>query len=240
MCAHALTGCPARSGSSPAAASRRIASWRARRGTADPGSAWSSAPAGADSASSTRPNHLRALRCDVPAHDPAPPNVVASFRARSSKSRSGSSSGRSPRARSYICPNSPASSSRPRPAAAAATSTSSASSRYFSGSFPVHRQISRRPAPDLPGRQRRVLPADASPVRPSGVPHSGAPGDPGPVHQPGHRAVVPVIGVPLPGGERGQDPRPRRGQDRGVPLQLAQALGLGRGRAAGPASAAAR
>jgi len=60
--------------------------------------------------------------------------------------------------------------------------------------------------------------------------HGGAPGDPGPVHQPRHRAAVPVIGVPLPRGERGQHPRPRRGQDRGVPLQLPQALGLGRGR----------
>jgi hypothetical protein len=37
-----------------------------------------------------------------------------------------------------------------------------------------------------------------------------APGDPGPVDQPGHRAGVPVPGGPLPGGERGQEPGPRR------------------------------
>ena len=32
--------------------------------------------------------------------------------------------------------------------------------------------------------------------------------------------------MPLPGGERGQDPGPGRGQGRGVLFQLAQALGL--------------
>ena len=74
---------------------------------------------------------------------PAPPNVVASFSAAVRESRPGSSSGRSPRARSYICANSAASSATPSPAAAAASRTSSDSSRNFSGSLPVHRQISR-------------------------------------------------------------------------------------------------
>jgi len=47
------------------------------------------------------------------------------------------------------------------------------------------------------------------------------------------RAVVRVIGVSLPGGERSQDPGPRGGEDRGVPLQLPQALSLSRGRQLG-------
>jgi hypothetical protein len=61
------------------------------------------------------------------------------------------------------------------------------------------------------------------------MPDGGAPGDPSPVHQPGHRAVLRVVGVPLPGGEPGLDERPRRGGDRIGLLQLPQALGLGRG-----------
>ena len=69
--------------------------------------------------------------------------MVASFSARSAKSRPGSSSGSSDRARSYICANSDASSSSPSPAAAAASRTSSDSSRNFSGSRLVHKQISR-------------------------------------------------------------------------------------------------
>jgi hypothetical protein len=36
---------------------------------------------------------------------------------------------------------------------------------------------------------------------PGGVPDGGAPGDPGAVHQPGHRAVLGVVGVPLPRGK---------------------------------------
>jgi hypothetical protein len=65
---------------------------------------------------------------------------------------------------------------------------------------------------------------------PGGVPDGGAAGDPGLVNEPGHRAVVGVVGVALPGGEPGQDERPRRSGDRIVALQPAQALGLGRGR----------
>ena len=83
---------------------------------------------------------------------------------------------------------------------------------------------------DLPGGQRGQHPRmRGRPLGPRGVPDGGAPGDPGPVDQPGHRAVVPVPGGPLPGGERGQEPGPRRGQGRGVLLEFAQALGLGRG-----------
>src|SRR5690349_11718573 len=60
-----------------------------------------------------------------------------------------------------------------------------------------------------------------------------APGDPGPVDQPGHRAGVPVPGGPLPGGERGQEPGPRRRGGRVGLLELAQALRLARGRELG-------
>ena len=69
--------------------------------------------------------------------------MVASFRPRSLNPASGSSSGRSPRARSYISAASDASSSNPSPAAAAASRTSPDSSRNFSGSRSVHKQISR-------------------------------------------------------------------------------------------------
>ncbi len=69
--------------------------------------------------------------------------MAASFTPRSAKSRPGSSSGRSDRACSYICANSAANSSSPSPPAAAARSCSSASSRAWSGSLPVHTQISR-------------------------------------------------------------------------------------------------
>ena len=71
----------------------------------------------------------------------------------------------------------------------------------------------RRRFGDLPGGQRRQHPRmRGGPLGPRGVPDGGAAGDPGAVDQPGHRAVVPVPGVPLPGGERGQEPGPRRGQ----------------------------
>ena len=142
MCTQALTGCPARSGTRFAETSRRMASCRA---------SWyrssllrsSSLPALPPSASSTRPTTSAHSRVRSPYSSPAPPNVVASFTPRSAKSRSGSSSGRSDRARSYISANSAASSSSPSPPAAAATRASSASSRAWSGSLSVHTQISR-------------------------------------------------------------------------------------------------
>ena len=125
----------------------------------------------------------------------------------------------------------PARSASPSPPAKAASSCSSAASRYSCGSLPVHRQIS-RPAdsetcPAASAASTRGCVRD--PLGPGGVPDGGAAGDAGAVDQPGHRAVVPVAGVALPGGERGQEPGPRRGRDRGVLLQFAQALGLGRG-----------
>jgi hypothetical protein len=55
---------------------------------------------------------------------------------------------------------------------------------------------------DLLGGQRRDhTPMGGDPPGPGGVPDGGAPGDPGAVHQPGHRAVLGVVGVPLPRGE---------------------------------------
>jgi hypothetical protein len=63
--------------------------------------------------------------------------------------------------------------------------------------------------------------------------HGGTAGDAGAVDQPGHRAVVPVPGVALPGGKRGQEPGPRRRRHRVVLLQFPQALGLRRDRESG-------
>ena len=94
MCAQAFTGCPARCGSMPAAASRRIASASA---------SWqrcscvrvSCASAGADRASSTACTAAAHSGVRSPCSTPAPPSVVTSRSARSpndssSLSRSGS------------------------------------------------------------------------------------------------------------------------------------------------------
>ena len=92
MWTQALTGCPARSGTSPAATSRRIAScspsWYR--------CAWlrvSSAPAGADSASSTAPTTAAHSGVRSPPRTPAPSNVVSSRTDRSSNPSSLSLSG---------------------------------------------------------------------------------------------------------------------------------------------------
>ena len=77
MCAQALTGCPARSGSSPAVTSRCIASCSASWYRC----AWlrsSSAPAGADSASSTAVTIDAHSGVRSPDSTPAPSNVVSS------------------------------------------------------------------------------------------------------------------------------------------------------------------
>ena len=88
ICAQALTGCPARSGSSPAAVSRRIASARA---------SWYRWPLVRSSSfrlGGQRVQHRGdgggALGGQVPVHTPAPPMVVASFTSRSANSRPGS------------------------------------------------------------------------------------------------------------------------------------------------------
>ena len=81
---------------------------------------------------------------------------------------------------------------------------------------------------DLPGGQRRGdLRMRGSPLHPRGVPDGGALGDLGLVDQPRPRAVIRIRGVPLPGGERGQDRGPRRRPHRGDLLQHLQAVCLG-------------
>ena len=82
----------------------------------------------------------------------------------------------------------------------------------------------------LPGCQRRRdLQMRGRPADPRGVADRGAPGGLGPVDQPPPRAVIRIRAVPLPGGERGQHRRPRRGAYRMGLLQHLQAgrLGLG-------------
>ena len=89
MCTTALTGCPARSGSSPALTSRRIASCKAswhRCGCVRA----SSAPAGADSASSTVPTIDAHSGDRSPVSTPAPPNVVSTRTHRSANASSSS------------------------------------------------------------------------------------------------------------------------------------------------------
>ena len=92
MCAQTFTGCPARSGSSPAVTSRCIASCSA---------SWyrwarlrvSSAPAGAASASSTAVTTAAHSGVRSPDSTPAPPNVASTVTDRSSNPRSPSSPG---------------------------------------------------------------------------------------------------------------------------------------------------
>ena len=143
MCAQTLTGCPARSGSSPAATSRRIAScspswyrWARVR--------VSSAPAGADSASSTAADHRGALRGQVPAQHPGalerglqPHAAVPERPVRVVIRGTGPGPGVDLRGQPGQVP-------QVRPAAAAAISKiASASARQSCGSLPVHPQIVR-------------------------------------------------------------------------------------------------
>ena len=224
----ALTGCPARSGSSPAVTSRRMASCSASWQRCG----WlraSSAPAGADRASSTVATIEAHSGVRSPVSTPAPPNVVSTRTDRSPNASPSSWSGvlwggtgrRSPRPARPGPPHPrrpppPRAGSRPRP-------------RWQSG------ELAGPPADgpgdrlrDLPGGQRRGdLRVRGGPPDPRGVPGGGALGHVGLVDQPGPRAVVRVIGVPLPGGERGQDRGPRRGPDRGDLLQHPQAPRLG-------------
>ena len=89
MCTTALTGCPARSGSSPAVTSRRIASCSASWQRCG----WlraSSAPAGADSASSTVATIEAHSGVRSPVSTPAPPNVVSTRTHRSANASSSS------------------------------------------------------------------------------------------------------------------------------------------------------
>ena len=103
----------------------------------------SSAPAGAPSASSTAPTTAAHSGVRSPVSTPAPPNVVSSRTARSSKARVGLLVGQAGRDRSYISAASPARSRRSIPAAAADSKIASAAGRQSGGSWSVHRQIAR-------------------------------------------------------------------------------------------------
>ena len=135
MWAHTLTGWPARSGSSPAASSRRIASCRP---------SWyrcslvrvSSAPTGAASDSSTAVTTAAHSGVKSPFSTPAPPNVVSTVTRRSSNADSVSPSC-SGRDRAYISAASSASPAKSAPAADAATKIASAASRQSPGSLSV-------------------------------------------------------------------------------------------------------
>ncbi len=83
----------------------------------------------------------------------------------------------------------------------------------------------------LPGGQRRHHPRMRTrPLGPGGMVGRRAPGDPGPVHQPGPGAVVRVGGVALARGERGQEarPAPRWRSRRSAPAPAGTRPGSGR------------
>ena len=191
----------------------------------------SSAPAGADSASSTLATTAAHSGVRSPVSTPAPWNVVSSRTPRSANPRAGSSSGRSDAGPLVHLGEQRGQVRQPQP-----------------GRGGLHQQLvgllavllrqpvrppADRPPPglrQLPGGQRRdhrrMRPG---PVRPRGMGGGRAAGDPGLVHQPGPRAVIRVGGVALARGERGQERRPRRGGDRVGLLQPPQARGLGLG-----------
>ena len=131
---------------------------RARRGTAGPVVRSSSSSAGAPARPAPAPTTSAHSGVRSPCTTPGAAERGRQLQRRGpAKSRSGSSSGRSTRARSYICAASAASSSSaqpapPRPRAAARRTRPGTSP----AACPVHRQISRPDRlGDLPGRQRR-------------------------------------------------------------------------------------
>ena len=225
-----FTGCPARSGSRSGRRSAGAWPLAARRGTAGPGSGVLRAGRGGQRVQHAH-DHLGALRRSGPrCSTPAPWNVVASRTARSAKSRSGSSSGSSARPLVHLRGQRGQLLQPPAPPG------------------PRRQQSRRRPAAvlgelvgplaDSPATDSGTCPAASAastagwrrPAAPTRCGHGGALGDPGLVDQPGPRAVVRVRGVPLPGGERGQDRGPRRRADRVGPLQHPQAARLLLGR----------
>jgi hypothetical protein len=215
MCAQALTGCPARSGSRPLAASRRIASGQGvviplplgpvilRPGGADSASS-TAATAAAHSAVRSPCSHARAADRGGQLHlpvrrtpGPGPDRAGPRGPARTSPANKATT----PRSQA---PAPPAERRqqllvRPRPGTPGAA-------------CPHHRQISRQAdSGPAPAGQRRQLPADARPPAwPSAAyarPAAPAVMPPGPVDQPGHRALVTrPRPVPCPACERGQEP----------------------------------
>ena len=218
MCTTALTGCPARSGSSPAVTSRRIASCSASWQRCG----WlraSSAPAGADSASSTVATIEAHSGVRSPVRTPAPPNVVSSFTDRSSNASSLSLSSSCGEGAGVDLPGQPG---QVRHIRAARRRPQQDRVRVF---LALLGQLVRPAADgprdrlrDLPGGQRlRDLGVRGGAADPRGVPDGGALGHVGLVDQPRPRAVIRIRGVPLPGGERRQDRGPRRRPHRAEP-----------------------
>ena len=192
MCAQAFTGCPARSGSSPAAVSRRIASasaswyrWPLVRS--------SSAPAGAASASSTAATAAAHSGVRSPWMTPAPPMVVASFTSRSANSRPGSWSGQVPAGPHVHLREQRGQVRQPQPPGERGQQLLVRRVPVLLGELvgPQADQPPRRFG-DLPGGQRRQHPRmRGDPLGPRGVPDGGAAGDPGAVDQPGHARCSP-------------------------------------------------
>ena len=206
MYTQAFTGCPARSGSSPAVTSRCIASCSA---------SWyrwayvrvSSAPAGADSASSTavtteahsgvrspcqHPGALEGgLQLDRPVLERLIP-LLAGVVGQGAGVDLAGQPGQVPQVRACL---------------------GGGEQDRIRGLAAVFGELV-GPQADRPGERLRDLPSGqrlrdlgmgGGAAGPGGVGDGGALGDAGAVDQPGPRAVVRVSGVSLPGGERGQD-----------------------------------
>ena len=209
MCAQALTGCPARSGSRFAAVSRRIASCRA---------SWyrwplvrsSSFPAGADSASSTAATAAAHPAVRSPCSTPGPADRGGQLHLTVGELPARVLIGQVPPGPHVHLREQPGQVRQPQAAGRGRQQLLvrrvPVLVRQFVGPQADHSPDGLRHAPRRQRRQHPRMRRD--PLGPRAVPDGGAPGDPGPVDQPGHRAVVPVPGGPLPGGERGQERRP--------------------------------
>ena len=164
MCAHAFTGCPARSGS-------RLAGHQPPHRLGQrvvvplvPGPVIVFAGLGAQRVQHP-PDDLRALRGQVPVDDPGTAERGGQLHAAVVEvPASGSSSGSSDRARSYICAASAASSSSPSPEAAAASRNCRKSSRNGPGQL-VRPQADQPAAPTRRPARRPARPGPAGGCR---------------------------------------------------------------------------
>ena len=196
MCAQALTGCPARSGSSPAAVSRRIASASASWYRC-PWVRSSSFPAGAASASSTAATAAAHPAVRSPCRTPGPADGGGQLHLPVGELPARILIGQIPAGPHVHLGEQRRQVRQPQPAGEGGQqlliTRVPVLLRQLAGPQADHPPRGLR---DLPGGQRRQHPRmRGGPLSPRGVPDGGAPGDPGPVHQPGHRAVVPVPGV---------------------------------------------
>src|SRR6202044_798180 len=215
------SGCPARSGRSPPATSRRHASSKA---------SWyriswlrsSSAPRGADRASSTAPTTAAHSGVRSPVRTPAPPNVVSSFTARSSN-LGASWSGTSGRERASISAGRGhphlRGADQDRVGAVPAVVGELVGPAADGAGVGLRRQVPVGQRGDDPG----VGVLAAGPAR---VIDRGGFGDAGLVDQPRAGAVLAVFAVALGGGERGQVGGPGGGEAGAGAFQHGQAPGL--------------